>query len=85
MQAHEIKDWLVKVLEHGATDLVDAEIAKHVVRVFELSQARYPSLAVLNQDGAAYEIAFNTRKQLEHRLKTSIASAEGLLEAASAG
>lgn len=85
MRADEIKSWLVKVLEHGATDLVDAEIAKHVVRVFELAQARYPSVAVLNQDGAAYEIELCTRRQLQHRLDSAIASAEAQLEAASAG
>jgi hypothetical protein len=67
MRANEIKDWLVKVLEHGATELVDAEIAKHIVRVFELSQPRYPSLAVLNMDGAGYEIEFSTLRQLRAR------------------
>jgi hypothetical protein len=82
MQAHEIEKWLVKVLEHGATELVDAEIAKHIVRVFQLTQARYPSVAVLNMDGAAYEIAISTERQLRHRLATSEAGRSAAEKAA---
>ncbi len=39
MRAKEIEKWLAKVLEHGATDMVDAQVAKHVVRMLELIEA----------------------------------------------
>jgi hypothetical protein len=34
MRAREIEKWLVKVLHDGATELVDAEIAKHIVEMW---------------------------------------------------
>lgn len=39
MRAREIEKWLVKVLHDGATELADAEVARHVVRVFQLVEA----------------------------------------------
>jgi hypothetical protein len=36
MRASEIRKWLVHVLRDGATELVDAEVATHIVRIFEL-------------------------------------------------
>lgn len=36
MRAREIEKWLVKVLHDGATELVDAEVARHIARVFDL-------------------------------------------------
>ena len=39
MRAREIEKWLVKILADGAQELADAEVAKHVVRVFELVEA----------------------------------------------
>jgi hypothetical protein len=35
MRAREIEKWLVKVLHDGATELVDAEIAKHIVEMWQ--------------------------------------------------
>lgn len=39
MRAREIELWLAKILRHGAMELADAEVAHHVVRVWQLVEA----------------------------------------------
>ena len=39
MRAREIEKWLAKILEHGAVEMADAEVARHIARVWQLVEA----------------------------------------------
>jgi hypothetical protein len=50
MRASEIRQWLVHVLRDGATELVDAEVAKHIVRVYELLEGAHQRFGRAHQE-----------------------------------
>lgn len=93
MRAREIEKWLVKLLEHGATELADAEFARHTIRVFELverMQLKMRSKEARNEligwDDIPCEMAMSAtilRARAEANEKTRLARQQAITDRAS--
>lgn len=56
MRAREIEKWLAKVLAQGATEIADAEVAKHIARVFELANQAYNRVGRWDREHGIHEL-----------------------------
>lgn len=56
MRAREIEKWLAKTLSQGATEIADAEVARHIVRVFELANQAYERAGRYDREHGIHEL-----------------------------